>query len=241
LTKQTDEALAWYREIPRGEHYASAQLRVAVLLDGMGKRAEAAELLKSLRDEGLDDDDKLAESYLLEGELAIKHKDKPAALAVYDKGLEALPDQRKLLYARALLNEQLDKLAEAERDLRRVVELDPEDADALNALGYTLADRTERLDEALALIEKALEHKPNEPAIVDSLGWVQFRMGKRDEAVKQLERAFELKPDPEIAAHLGEALWSTGRKDDARKIWEQGKKLDPGNELLAKTIKRLTR
>lgn len=241
LTKQPKEALAWYRDVPRGDHYLAAQLRIVVLLDGQGDREGAATMLRALRAEGIDDDEKLAESFLLEAELAIKHKDKPAALVVYGRGLDALPDQRKILYARALLNEQMDQLDAAEKDLRRVVDLDPEDADALNALGYTLADRTDRYDEALELIEKALKHKPNEPAIVDSFGWVQFRMGRRDEAVKQLSRAFELKPDPEIAAHLGEALWAAGRKDEARKVWAEGRKLDPENELLAKTVDRLTR
>src|SRR4029078_5016899 len=172
---------------------------------------------------------------------AIKHRERDAAIDAYRRGLEALPDQRKLLYARALLHEQMDQLEAAEKDLRRVVELDPEDADALNALGYTLADRTDRYDEALGFIEQALKKKPDEPAIVDSFGWVQFRMGRRDEAVKQLSHSFELKPDPEIAAHLGEALWASGRKDEARKVWAEGRKLDPDNVLLAETIERLSR
>ena len=241
LTKQGKEALGWYKEIPRGERYVPAQLRIVVLLDAQGDRAGAGALLRSLRTEGIDDDEKLAESYLLEAELAIKHRERSAAIDAYRRGLEALPDQRKLLYARALLHEQMDELEAAEKDLRRVVELDPDDADALNALGYTLADRTDRYDEALGFIEQALKKKPDEPAIVDSFGWVQFRMGRREEAVKQLSHAFELKPDPEIAAHLGEALWASGRKDEAKKVWAEGRKLDPENELLAKTIERLTR
>jgi tetratricopeptide (TPR) repeat protein len=241
LTGAKKEAMAFYKEVGRGERWLSSQLRVAVLMDDLGQRDEALEKLKALRAEGIDDDDKLGESYLLEGELQLRRKDRVAALAVYDEGLRALSDDRRLLYARALVAEQLDRIEDAERDLRRIVTLDPEDADALNALGYTLADRTDRHDEALDLIKKALEKKPNEAAIVDSMGWVQFRLGNKDESLKYLRQAYELKPDPEIAAHLGEVLWTTGQRDEARRVWDQGKKLDPKNELLKRTVDRLTR
>jgi uncharacterized protein (TIGR02996 family) len=241
LTGAKKEAMAFYREIGRGERWLAAQLRIAVLLDDLGQHDEAFAALKALRSEGIDDDDKLAESFLLEAELRLRRKERDAAMAVYESGLKALPDERRLLYARALLAEQMDRITEAERDLRRIVELNPDDADALNALGYTLADRTERHEEALGLIEKALAKKPDEPAIIDSMGWVQFRMGRRDEALKYLRRAYELKPDPEIAAHLGEVLWSGGEKDQARKVWEQGRKLEPKNELLKQTVNRLAR
>src|SRR5204862_4412157 len=177
LTGAKKEAMAFYKEVGRGERWLSSQLRVAVLMDDLGQHDEALAKLKALRAEGIDDDEKLGESYLLEGELQLRRKDREAAYAVYDEGLRVLTDDRRLLYARALVAEQLDRVDDAERDLRRIVTLDPDDADALNALGYTLADRTDRHDEALDLIQKALEKKPNEAAIVDSMGWVQYRLG----------------------------------------------------------------
>jgi len=145
-----------------------------------------------------------------------------------------------LLYARALLAAEHDDLAAAERDFRRVIELKPDDAEALNALGYTLADRTDRRSEALELIERAIKLKPDEPAIIDSLGWVRYRMGDLDASVKELRRAFAKQDDPEIAAHLGEVLWVKGERDEARKIWEQGRKKDAKNKALLETIRRLT-
>jgi tetratricopeptide (TPR) repeat protein len=210
-------------------------------MDDLGQHEEALAKLKALRAEGIDEDEKLGESFLLEGELHLRKKDREAAIKVYDDGLRVLGDDRRLLYARALVAEQLDRIEDAERDLRRIVTLDPEDADALNALGYTLADRTDRHEEALELIKKALEKKPNEAAIVDSMGWVQYRLGNKDESLKFLRQAYELKPDPEIAAHLGEVLWSAGQREEARRIWDQGIKLDPKNELLKRTVDRLTR
>jgi len=110
----------------------------------------------------------------------------------------------------------------------------------MNALGYTLADRTDKKDEAIALIEKALKIKPDEPAIIDSLGWAQYRMGLLDDAVAHLRTAFAKQPDAEIAAHLGEVLWVSGRQDEAKKVWEQGRKKDAKNKVLLETIKRLS-
>jgi len=239
LTQDKERALGYYREIARGERWFPAQLRIAVLLDDLGRADEAKALIAGLREQGIDDDERLAESFLLEAELLVRHDQREEALAVYGRGLVALPDHKRLLYSRALLAERMDRVEESERDLRRIVALEPDDADALNALGYTIADRTDRYDEALALIERALAKKPDEPAIIDSMGWVQFRMGRKDLALEHLQRAFQLRPDPEIAAHLGEVLWSMERREDARRIWAQGEKLDPKNELLQGTIKRL--
>jgi tetratricopeptide (TPR) repeat protein len=191
-----------------------------------------------------DDAKNLGEAFMLEAELLNKAKRGVDAIAVYDRALQLLPDDTRLLYARALLNDDLDHADAAVRDLRRVLELKPEDADAMNALGYTLADRTgkggvEQIREALGLIEKALKLKPGEPAIIDSLGWVQYRLGDLDAAIAQLRNAFARQPDPEIAAHLGEVLWMAGHKDEARQVWEQGRKKDSDNKVLLETIKRL--
>ncbi len=240
LLERKAEALAWYRQVPADdEHVADAQMRSALLLDATDKTAEAIALLHQLQARAGDDAKTLGEVFLLEAEILHKRQRDDEALAVYDRGLNALPDDTRLLYGRALLNDDLDRIDAAVRDLRRVLELKPNDADALNALGYTLADRTDRQTEALSLIQRALALKPDEPAIIDSLGWVQYRLGHLDEAEKQLRTAYSRQPDAEIAAHLGEVLWVSGQKDEARKVWEQGRKKDAKNKVLLETIKRL--
>jgi uncharacterized protein (TIGR02996 family) len=241
LGERRDDALRWYRAVPRGERWFDAQVRIAVLLDGKGERDAALAHLDALRAGGIDDDDKLADTFLLEAELHQRHAAAARAIDAYSRGLRALPDDRRLLYARALAYESVDRVDECIADLQRLVDLDPADADALNALGYTLADRTDRHQEALALIEKALAAKPDEPAIIDSMGWVQYRLGNHAEALKHLRRAFELQPDAEIAAHLGEVLWVTGAQDEARATWARGREVDADNAVLAETVRRLDR
>ncbi len=240
LLKRWGDAIGWYGSIGKGEaQFLDAQLRIQVALDNQGKLDQALAGITKMRDDGIEDDDKLAETYLLEAELLGRHERRNDALAAYDRGLKVLPDNRRLLYARALAAEQADLVDRALADLRRIVELDPEDADSLNALGYTLADRTDQLVEATRLVEKALKLKPDEPAIIDSMGWVQFKGGNLGDAEIHLRRAFTLKPDPEIAAHLGEVLWAAGKKDEARKVFAEGSKLDGKNKTLLKVIERL--
>jgi tetratricopeptide (TPR) repeat protein len=239
LLGKREQALAWYREVPRGERYLDAQLRIPVLLDDLGQRAEAIAHIDGLRRAGIDSDEKLADTFVLEAELHSRHEDPDAAAKAYDRGLIALPDERRLLYGRALLNEGRDHVEDAIRDLRRIVATHPEDPDALNALGYTLADRTDHFDEALPLIEQALKLKPDEPSIIDSMGWVLYRLGRLDEAASHLRRAYELQPGAEIAAHLGEVLWQQGKRDEARKVWEAGKAIEAENETLVETVRRL--
>lgn len=246
LLERKAEALKWYAQVPSDdEHWFGAQMRTAVLLNDAGKIEDALSLLHELEARAGDDSRQLGETFMLEAELLNRAKRGDEAVAVYDRGLQALPDDTRLIYARALLNDDLNHVDAAVRDLRRVLQLKPNDADAMNALGYTLADRTDKsrtdqIGEALALIEKALKLKPGEPAIIDSLGWVQYRLGHLDDAVKQLRAAYRKQPDPEIAAHLGEVLWVSGRKDEARQVWEQGRKKDGDNKVLLETIKRLT-
>jgi tetratricopeptide (TPR) repeat protein len=240
LLERKTEALAWYDQVPaEDERHFPAQLRRAVLLDESGKNTEAMALIHELQARSGDDATQLGEAFLLEAELLSKRRHDDTAVAVYDRGLKALPDDTRLLYARALLNDDLDHVDAAVRDLRRVIELKPDNADALNALGYTLADRTDKKAEALSLIQKALTLKPGEPAIIDSLGWAQYRLGHLDEAVQQLKLAYQKQPDAEIAAHLGEVLWVSGHKDEAKKIWDQGQKKDAKNKTLLETIHRL--
>ncbi|MBS0312211.1 MAG: tetratricopeptide repeat protein, partial [Proteobacteria bacterium] len=144
-----------------------------------------------------------------------------------------------LLYDHAMAAEKLDKLDVLEADLRRVIVLRPMDAQAYNALGYTLADRTKRLSEALTLLDKALTLSPDDPFILDSVGWAQYRSGNLARAQEYLERAFKARPDPEIAAHLGEVLWARGQRDEAGKLWQSSLQSHPQNELLLETLRRL--
>jgi Flp pilus assembly protein TadD len=135
--------------------------------------------------------------------------------------------------------EKLSRMDEMERVLRRVIELKPDHHHAYNALGYSLAERNQRLPEARELIAKALELAPNDPFITDSLGWVEFRLGNTAEALKHLRRAYASRPDTEIAAHLGEVLWASGQRDEARRVWREGRERDGDNEVLRETLSRL--
>jgi len=241
LLEHKAEALTWYEKVPADSDPAfNAQLRTAVLLDETGKTSEAMGMIHALQARAADDSRQLGETYLLEAEM-LNHRQRGAdAIATYDRGLQTLPDDTRLLYARALLNDDLGQTDAAVRDLRHVLELKPDDANAMNALGYTLADRADRQAEALELIKKALTLRPDEPAIMDSFGWVQYRLGHLDAAIEQLKTAYDKQPDAEIAAHLGEVLWMSGQKDEARKIWDQGRKKDAKNKTLLETIKRLS-
>jgi Flp pilus assembly protein TadD len=163
----------------------------------------------------------------------------PEAMAVFQAGLERFPNNTDLLYDYAMTAEKSDQLAVMEKALRKVIELAPNNQQAYNALGYSLAERNMRLQEAYALIDKALMLAPEDPFIIDSMGWVQFRMGKFKEAETLLRRAYSLRPDAEIAVHLGEVLWVRGEKDDAQKFWRDAQTKDPQNDTLKSTLARL--
>jgi Flp pilus assembly protein TadD len=176
---------------------------------------------------------------LAESQLLRDVKQWPEAYKILGQANERFPDDVDLLYEQAMMAEKMRRPDEMERLLRRVIELKPDHFHAYNALGYTLADRNTRLDEAQGLVQKALELAPNEPFIIDSLGWIQYRMGRREEALRNLQRAYQSRPDAEIAAHLGEVLWAMGRRDEARKVWREGRERDSGNEVLKDTLARL--
>ena len=160
------------------------------------------------------------------------------SFALLGEALEARPEHPDLLYSRGLLAAQLDKIDIVEKDLKKLIELQPDNAHAYNALGYTLADQTDRYDEALELITKALEFLPEDAFILDSMGWVHYRRGDMEKALSYLKRAVELKEDAEIAAHLGEVLWIIGKRSEAEKIWDKGKSWNPENVTLLETINR---
>jgi Flp pilus assembly protein TadD len=240
LIGEDAKAIEWYRQLPEeDEHWFAAGMRIVVLSDKAGDRAQSSSELEILRLAAGPDAREGVDLYLLEAEMLLGKSEKHAAMAVYSKGLDLAPDDPRLLYSRAMLLIEMDDLAGGERDLRKVLAGNPDSAEALNALGYTLVDRTDRLTEATALIERAIKIKPDEPAIIDSYGWAQYRLGRLDEAERLLRKAYASQPDSEVAAHLGEVLWVSGDHEEARQIWEQGRKKDAGNKVLIETIKRL--
>jgi tetratricopeptide (TPR) repeat protein len=239
LAMRPEEALGWYQQVPEGPEFVSARFRTAIVHEIAGRMDQARGVLAELRAGGIADDEQLAESWLLEAEiLARAGLDKDAERA-YRSGLMDLPENPRLLYALGLSLAQGDSIDEALDTFQRLVEVDPENADALNALGYTMTDRTDRHAEALGYIERALALKPDSAAIIDSMGWVLHRKGRSNEALPHLQRAFELEPNAEIGAHLGEVLWVLGRQSDAREIWKQARLLDAENAVLKETILRL--
>lgn len=179
--------------------------------------------------------------WLLQSQLLKTHNDFKQAAEKLRKALALQPDDPELIYDLAMTIEKFGELEEYEQLLRRVIQLKPDSAHAYNALGYALADRNVRLTEAKALILKAIELSPEDAYILDSLAWVEFRMGNAQKALDLLRQAFAKQADPEIAAHLGEVLWSLGQSEQARAIWADSLKLNPNNVVLKTTMDRLTR
>jgi tetratricopeptide (TPR) repeat protein len=165
-------------------------------------------------------------------------KDYKESYEILKQALDAQPDHPELLYDAALAAEKLDRIDVAETNLRRLIVLKPDHAQAYNALGYTLADRTDRLAEARDYIEKALKLSPEDPFILDSMGWVEYRLGNYAQGLQYLQRAYQQRPDPEIAAHLGEVLWTKGKKSEAEKVWRDSLRDNPDSEELQKVIKK---
>jgi tetratricopeptide (TPR) repeat protein len=238
LTGDTVAALAWYDQIEPGMPRDRARLRIAVLQHQGGALDEALATLHALQESGSEHGEVLIDAYLLEAQLLREHKDRQAAVEALGRGLGVFEDEPSLLYARALLWERMDRVTEAIVDLRRLVAIDPDNPDALNALGYTLADRTGEYKEAHALIRRALQLKPDSAAILDSMGWVLHKLGRSNEGLGYLRRSFEAQPDAEVAAHLGEVLWLLGKQDEARQVWEQGSEIDAENGALLGALER---
>ena len=239
LLERTDEAERWYAAVSKGEHYSAARLRLATLQYARGDAATALATVTALRATGLLDHDGLVRSYLLEGEMRQQAEGAAAALAVFEAGLRMLPDDGELMYARALMYAEAGRDADMERELRRMIELDPNDADALNALGYTLVDQARDLDEAAALLARAEKLTPDSAALLDSLGWLAYRRGDLDAALVKLRAAHAKLDDAEVAAHLGEVLWQKGERNEAQRIWSDALKREPGHRVLVETMRRL--
>lgn len=232
------EALAWYRGVPGGPQRIEARMRAAVALHSLGRHDEAYAEARALQEDAGTVDDARRDAYLLEAELRQREGDAAGELAVLGRGLAARPDDPALLYARGLAWERGDRIDRAEADLRRLLVTEPENVAALNALGYTLADRTDRYREALELIDRARTADPDNAAIVDSHGWVLYRLGRIREALVELRRAWGLMKDPEIGAHLGEVLWQLGRHEEARRYFEEARALDPENRALQRALEQ---
>lgn len=233
-----EEALAWYASVPGGPQRAQARLRTATVLHKLERDEEAFSRLRALQADADADDETRRDAYLLEAELHKDDRNLDAELDSYARGLAAYPDDVPLLYSRALMWERRDDIPRAEADLRRILAIDADDVNALNALGYTLADRTDRYQEALELISRAIAAEPDNAAIIDSYGWVLYRLGRNEEALVELRRAFTKQKDAEIGAHVAEVLWVLGRKDEAMKYFEEARRIDPESRSLQRALEQ---
>lgn len=234
-TQRWGEALKWFGQVAPGDQYLAARLRMAHVLAKQGLLEDAR---RHLQETAAASPKERAQLLIGEAQLLREAGRPDDAFAVLDNGLAVQADQVDLLYEAALAAERAGRPETMERYLRRLIELRPDHAHAYNALGYSLADRNLRLDEAARLVDKALELAPEDPFILDSRGWVLFRRGDSAGAIEVLTKAFALRADPEIAAHLGEVLWTAGRRDEAAAIWTKAAKASPDNETLMATIKR---
>lgn len=236
LLERYDEALGWYANVPGEQAQGMARLRAASVLHAMGRAAQAYESLRAIQSDAALDDDAHRDGYLLEAELRQKDRNPEGEQDAFARGLATLPDNPELLYARALMWERQDRIDKAEADLRRLLVIEPDNVAALNALGYTLADRTNRYREALELIDRARVAEPGNAAIIDSYGWVLFKLGKARAALDHLRHAYALQEDPDIASHLGQVLWVLGQKDEARHYFDAARKLDPDSRALQRAL-----
>jgi tetratricopeptide (TPR) repeat protein len=234
--KNFPEALKWYGEIGEGEQYVQGQIRYAQVLAKEGKLDEARARLQQA---AANSSQQRVQLILAEAQLLRDANQPKAAFDLVGRALERLPNNPDLLYDYAMLADKIERVDILEASLRKLIEIRPEHAHAYNALGYSLADRNERLPEARELIEKALKLAPDDSFIIDSMGWVLYRMGNLKDSLGYLRRAFAGRPDPEIAAHLGEVLWALGERTEAERVWRDATRESPDNETLANTIKRL--
>ena len=229
------QAAIYYRAVQGGESYFDSQVRLGLILARQGYIEQARKHFREVPAQGKKQATILVQA---EAEVLVDKNRYQDAMAVYNKALDKEGYNSELLYSRAMLAEKMNRLDIVERDLRTIIKKEPNHAQALNALGYTLADRTDRYQEAYDLIKRAMDISPNDYYILDSMGWVLYREGKLDKAVQYLRRALKLRQDPEIAAHLGEVLWVKGDKEAARKVWNTALQETPKDQKLLDVIKR---
>ncbi|HEY0915434.1 MAG TPA: tetratricopeptide repeat protein [Solimonas sp.] len=236
--KNWDKALAYYAKVTNGMPAVEALMRRASVMAENGQLPAARSLLAQARDQlpplG-------TRFYRAEAEILLEANANDEALKLLDEAVSDYPEDADLLYSRSLVHERLGQLPLAEKDLRSLLAEDPDDARALNGLGYMLLVHTQRLDEATEMIRRAHELEPDDAAIIDSLGWAEFKRGRNREALTWLQQAYDKFPDPEVAAHLGEVLWALGEKDRARDVWNKALADDPDHRVLKETVQRLAR
>ncbi|HMV16920.1 MAG TPA: tetratricopeptide repeat protein [Rhodocyclaceae bacterium] len=233
--KRPDEALGWYRSVKPGTQYLPAQTHIAQILAAQGRLGEARQHLH----QGARENPADRVAYLLTEAQILRDAGRNAeSFELLDDALRTRPDDPDLLYESALMAERLGHIDVMEGRLRKLIALKPEHAHAYNALGYSLADRGLRLDEAETLIARGLALSPEDPFILDSLGWVRYRKGDLAGALAALQKAYGVRADPEIAAHLGEVLWTLGRRDEAAQTWRDALKAHPDNTVLSDVLKK---
>ena len=230
--KQPLEAIDWYRQVKGGEYFVNAQLKIAAVIAKRDGMPAGRKFLQDAQAAETDAPETRIQLILAEAQLLRDAKLLKEAFDALSAAIDKNPGTSDLLYDRAMVAEKIDKFDVLESDLRKVIELKPDQAHAYNALGYTFADRNQRLDEAYTLVNKALSLSPDDAFIQDSLGWVHFRSGRVDDALATLKKAYLKRRDPEIAAHLGEVLWAKGEKAEALKLWQSALLESPDNEVL---------
>ncbi|RDS82712.1 hypothetical protein DWU99_13190 [Dyella psychrodurans] len=235
-----EEALKWYDQVPDDDDHAfDADLRSAILLQGLGRSAEAHQQLAEMQTDYLDQPAQLRRAYEVDADLYLREKRYAEATNAFTHALQVVPDDPDLLYGRGLAYAEIGKIDLAVADFRRLLQIKPDDVDASNALGFTLADAGRDLPEAEKLIAAARAAKPNDPSIADSWGWLQYRLGHLNEATQILRGAWQSGKDADVGVHLGEVLWKQGQHEQAQQVFDQVRQMDPGNVSLQETLKRL--
>lgn len=233
--KLPTDAAEWYRQVGSGDYFVTAKLKTAGIIAKRDGMAAGRKFMQDAQAAQIDSPETRIQLILAEAQLLRDAKAYKEAFTALSEAIDKNPGTADLLYDRAMVAEKIDKFDVVEADLRKVIELKPEHAHAYNALGYTFAERNLRLDEAYVLVQKAVSLSPDDAFIQDSLGWVQFRSGRVDEALATLKKAYQTRRDPEIAAHLGEVLWVKGDRAEADKVWQAALLENPENDLL-KTV-----
>ncbi len=229
-------AIEHYLRVTGGSNFLQTQRNLTELMVRAGRYTEVNAHLQNVRYRNADYNIPLL---TMEANVLIDEGHNVEASTLLDSSITAFPDDINLLFLRSVLSQNLNDLVLMEQDLRRIIELDPSSPVAYNSLGYTLADRTDRFEEAYALIQRAVELAPDDPAIIDSLGWIQYRLGMYNEAQRNLARAYELFPDHEVAAHLGEVLWVMGERDQATRVWRNALEVEPNSSHILNAMQRL--
>ena len=235
--KLYEAAIEWYEKVHVGEYKFDARLRIADMLGNLERTDEAIEHLDEML-RGSQSDGSLVRIYITKGELLRSARRYQQAMDVFNTALDIVPGNSDLLYARALAAEKLGRIDQLEADIQMILKTEPDNAHALNALGFTLADQTDRYEEAYGYLKRAIEIMPEDPAIIDSWGWVHYRLGDHDTAIRLLRKALSRFDDPEISAHLGEVLWVSGQREEALEVWQKALKKSPDDPVLQRVMQR---